>query len=752
LSMSETATFQLQGMRCAACAASIERAIAKVPGVESCQVNFALEQVAVSYQDTVRPEAIQGAVERAGYQAIPLPESGPLELPDRQDDGQSERQRQFKRKLTVGVTLGGLIFFGSLPMMMGVHLPYFPNWLHNHWVQWILATPVQFWCGGEFYRGAWKSLKARSATMDTLVALGVSAAYFYSVVITLYPQWLTNQGLEAHVYFEVSAVVITLVLLGRFLENRARKETSQAIRKLMGLQPQTAQVKRNGEWQMIPVAELQTGEVVRVRPGEKIPVDGRVVAGKSSVDESLVTGESLPVTKTVEDRVIGATLNKSGSLEIEATALGQDSVLAQIIQLVQRAQASKAPIQQFADQITHWFVPIVMAVAIAAFLVWWVATGNMTLAVSILVGVLIIACPCALGLATPTSVMVGTGKGAEYGVLIKEAQSLEMAEKLTAIVLDKTGTLTEGKPSVTDFLPRQNVSNAETLQLIQLAASLEQYSEHPLAEAVVNYGQSQQVTLLDIEDFEAIAGCGVQGRYEEKELRIGTAQWLTSVGLDCTALQTQAEQLEQQQKTVIWFSVGDNVTALMAIADALKPASIQVVQKLKQLGLSVYLLTGDNQATAEAIAAAVGIRHVLAQVRPDQKAEQIQSLQRQGQIVAMVGDGINDAPALAQADVGIAIGTGTDVAIAASDITLISGDLQGILTAIQLSRATMGNIKQNLFFAFIYNVIGIPVAAGAFYPIFGLLLNPIVAGAAMAFSSVSVVSNALRLRQFSPKG
>jgi Cu+-exporting ATPase len=749
--MSETATFELQGMRCAACAAAIERAIAKVPGVESCQVNFALEQAVVTHKETINLETIQKAVEGAGYQANPLAKAGKCPQTEQTRDS-APKQEQFKRKLTVGVALSSILFFGSLPMMVGLHLPYFPNWLHHPWLQWLLATPVQFWCGAEFYQGAWKSVKTRHATMDTLVVLGTSAAYFYSVVVTLLPQWLTSQGLAANVYFEAAAVVITLILLGRFLESRARKETSQAIRKLMGLQPQVAQVKRGGEWQTVAVAELQTGEVVRVRPGEKIPVDGRVVAGKSSVDESLVTGESLPVSKTVNDLVIGATLNKSGSLDIEATKLGQDSVLAQIIQLVQQAQASKAPIQQFADQITRWFVPAVMAVAIAAFLIWWLTTGNITLAVLTLVEVLIIACPCALGLATPTSVMVGTGKGAEYGVLIKEAQSLEMAEKLTAIVLDKTGTVTEGKPSVTDFLTPQNLSNAETLQLIQLAASLEHYSEHPLAEAVVNYGQSQEVKFLEIEDFEAIAGCGVQGKFDGDWLRIGTAKWLTRVGLDCTELQGQAQQLEQQQKTVIWFSINNEVKALLAIADALKPASAQVIQQLKKLGLSVYLLTGDNQATAEAIAADLGIRHVLAEVRPDQKAEQIKALQQQGQIVAMVGDGINDAPALAQADVGIAIGTGTDVAIAASDITLISGDLQGILTAIQLSRATMKNIKQNLFFAFIYNVIGIPIAAGVFYPLFGWLLNPIIAGAAMAFSSVSVVSNALRLRQFSPKG
>lgn len=750
--MSETATFQLQGMRCAACAAAIERAIAKVPGVDACQVNFAMEQATVSYQNTVTPETIQSAVERAGYQATPLTDrQSPSEVAG-DNDIETQRQRQFRRKLTVGASLSSILFVGSLPMMIGIHIPYFPNWLHNPWVQWLLATPVQFWCGGEFYRGAWKSLKTRHATMDTLVVLGTSAAYFYSVVITLFPQWLTSQGLAPNGYFEAAAVVITLILLGRFLESRARKETSQAIRKLMGLQPQVAQVKRNGSWQTVPVADLQTGDVVRVRPGEKIPVDGRVVVGQSSVDESLVTGESLPVSKHVGDRVIGATLNKSGSLEIQATALGQDSVLAQIIQLVQQAQASKAPIQQFVDGITRWFVPLVMLVAIAAFTMWLLTTGNLTLAVLTLVEVLIIACPCALGLATPTSVMVGTGKGAEYGVLIKEARSLEMAEKLTAIVLDKTGTITAGKPSVTDCITAAPLSVTETQHLIQLVASLEQYSEHPLAEAVVNYAQSQTIELWEIQDFGAIAGCGVQGTVQNQVLRVGTAKWLTDIGVDCTALQTQAEQLERQQKTVIWFSVGDEVQALLAIADALKPSAPAVVQQLKKLGLSVYLLTGDNQATAEAIATEAGIRHVLAEVRPDQKAAQIQALQQQGQIVAMVGDGINDAPALAQADVGIAIGTGTDVAIAASDITLISGDLQGILTAIQLSRATMRNIKQNLFFAFIYNVIGIPIAAGVFYPFFGWLLNPMIAGAAMAFSSVSVVSNALRLRQFTPKG
>lgn len=745
--MAQTINLQLEGMRCAACASSIERAIAKVPGVQSCQVNFALEQAVVSYQGEGTPQILTDAVEQAGYHARVLEQQVLFSQQTK------DRKPLFSAKLVTGLGISAVLFFGSLPMMLGVNMPHFPHIFHDPWLQWLLATPVQFWCGAEFYRGAWKSVRTRSATMDTLVALGTSAAYFYSVAIILFPQWLTSQGLEAHVYFEAAAVVITLILLGRSLEQRARRETSAAIRKLMGLQPQTALVKRGQNWQTVAIAELEINDVVRVRPGEKIPVDGVVLGGNSTVDESLVTGESFPVDKTVGAEVIGATLNKSGSLDIQVSKLGQDSVLAQIIQLVQQAQASKAPIQHFVDRITQWFVPTVIGVAIAAFCIWWLTTGNITLAVLTLVEVLIIACPCALGLATPTSVMVGTGKGAEYGVLIKEASSLEMAEKLTAIVLDKTGTLTQGKPSVTNFFTLSPTSTEESLQLIQWAASVEQYSEHPLAEAVVNYGQSQQVSFFEIENFQAIAGCGVVGQWRGQWIRLGTPNWLADLGVTGTEhqpWQRQAQQWEKEQKTVIWLAVDTEIKALLAIADALKPSSPQVVQALKKLGLSVYMLTGDNQATAQAIADKLGIRHVLAQVRPGDKAQQVEQLQQKGNIVAMVGDGINDAPALAQADVGIAIGTGTDVAIAASDITLIAGDLQGILTAIKLSRATMGNIRQNLFFAFIYNVIGIPIAAGLFYPLFGLLLNPILAGAAMAFSSVSVVTNALRLKQFRP--
>ncbi len=555
--MAQIINFQLEGMRCAACASAVEKAIAKVPGVESCQVNFALEQARVNYHGQFNTKALERAVEEAGYRAKALPEDG------RVFAGEADRGKKklFQPKLLVGLVISGVLFFGSLPMMLGVNIPHFPHIFHDPWLQWLLATPVQFWCGGEFYRGAWKSVKTRSATMDTLVALGTSAAYFYSVAITLAPQWLTNQGLEAHVYFEAAAVVITLILLGRTLEQRARRETSEAIRKLMGLQPQTALVKRGDSWETVAIATIAIGDIVRVRPGEKIPVDGLVVAGSSSVDESLVTGESLPVSKTVDKEVIGATLNKTGSLEVKVTKLGQDSVLAQIIQLVQQAQASKAPIQHFVDRITQWFVPVVILVAIAAFSTWWFTTGNITLAILTLVEVLIIACPCALGLATPTSIMVGTGKGAEYGVLIKEARSLEMAQKLTAIVLDKTGTLTEGKPSVTNFLTLPSTSSADALNLVQLAASLEQYSEHPLAEAVVNYGQSQQVSLLDIENFQAIAGCGVEGQWQGQTLRLGTVNWLESLGVNGTnndQLQTQIPAMGRSSKNRYLVCGGGN--------------------------------------------------------------------------------------------------------------------------------------------------------------------------------------------------
>jgi Cu+-exporting ATPase len=628
----------------------------------------------------------------------------------------------------------------------------------------VLTAPVQFWCGRSFYINAWKAFKRHAASMDTLVAIGTGAAYAYSLFATAFPGFFTAQGLKPEVYYEAAAVIITLILLGRLFENRAKGQTSEAIRQLMGLQARTARIVRNGREMEVPIAEVLVGDEILVRPGEKIPVDGAVIEGSSTVDEAMVTGESVPVKKQLGDEVIGATINKSGSFKFRATRVGKATFLAQIVKLVQQAQGSKAPIQRLADQVTGWFVPAVIAVAIATFIIWFNIMGNLTLALITTVGVLIIACPCALGLATPTSIMVGTGKGAENGILIKGAESLELAHKLQTIVLDKTGTLTQGKPTVTDFVTVNGTANANEMKLLRLAASVERNSEHPLAEAVVQYAESQEVGLTEVQDFNAIAGSGVQGYVSGQLVQIGTQRWMTELGIETQSLQQHWDRLEYLGKTVIWIAIDGKVQGIMGISDALKPTSRNAVRSLQRMGLEVVMLTGDNRRTAEVIAREVGIKRVMAEVRPDQKAAVIQSLQIgqnssiqnpkskiRNRIVAMVGDGINDAPALAQADVGIAIGTGTDVAIAASDITLISGDLQAIVTAIQLSRATMRNIRQNLFFAFIYNVAGIPIAAGILYPFFGWLLSPIIAGGAMAFSSVSVVTNALRLRNFKPK-
>ncbi|MEH1894256.1 MAG: heavy metal translocating P-type ATPase [Nostoc sp.] len=771
----DTLTLKLRGMSCAGCANNIEKAIRSVPGVIDCNVNFGAEQATIKYDRSLANlEKIQAAIASAGYSSYSLQE----ELLSEEDDAEKANRQALQRELLLKVVVGGVIsiflFLGSLPMMTGLNFPLIPNFLQNPWVQLVLTTPVILWCGGSFYRNGWKSLKRHTATMDTLIALGTSAAYLYSLFVTVFPKFFIAQGLIPHVYYEVAAIVITLILLGRLLENRARGETSEAIRKLIGLQARDARVIRGGVEVDVPIAEVRINDVILVRPGEKIPVDGEVIAGASTVDEAMVTGESLSVKKQPGDEVIGATINGAGAFQFRVTRVGNDTFLAQIVKLVQQAQGSKAPIQRLADRVTGWFVPAVIAVAIATFVIWFNFTGNFTLAIMTTVGVLIIACPCALGLATPTSVMVGTGKGAENGILIKGADSLELAHKIQIIVLDKTGTLTQGKPTVTDFVTVNGTANGNEIKLLQLAATVERNSEHPLAEAVVKYAQSQEVSLIDAQNFIANAGSGVQAVVSNQLVQIGTQRWLTELGINIIALQQYKDAWEAAGKTVILIAVDGELQGIMGIADALKPSSIAVVKALQKLGLEVVMLTGDNRKTADAIAQEVGIQRVFAEVRPDQKAAIIQSLQRgelgtrdwglgkilpnpqspipsPQSLVAMVGDGINDAPALAQADVGIAIGTGTDVAIAASDITLISGDLQGIVTAIQLSRATINNIKQNLFFAFIYNVIGIPIAAGILFPIFGWLLNPIIAGAAMALSSLSVVSNALRLRNFQPK-
>ncbi|MDJ0735912.1 MAG: heavy metal translocating P-type ATPase [Nostocaceae cyanobacterium] len=752
-------TLKLGGMSCASCAKRIETAIGEVPGVSECSVNFGAEQATVQYNPQItNVEEIQGAVEAAGYSVHTLSEDVFAQDNDQEKKAHLAQSRDLITKVSVGAVISIILIIGSLPMMTGLDLPLIPIWLHNPWLQLILTIPVQFWCGYGFYINGWKALKNHAATMDTLIALGTSAAFFYSLFVTIFPNILTAQGLQAEVYYETAAVVITLILLGRLFENRARGQTSQAIRQLMGLQAKTARVIRNGKEIDIPIQEVKVNDIVLVRPGEKIPVDGEVLEGTSTLDESMVTGESVPVKKQPGDEVIGATINKTGSFKFRAIRVGKDTFLAQIVKLVQQAQGSKAPIQRLADQVTGWFVPAVIAIAIITFVLWFNFMGNFTLALITTVGVLIIACPCALGLATPTSVMVGTGKGAENGILIRDAESLELAHQIQTIILDKTGTLTMGKPTVTDFVSVDGTANQNELKLLRLAAALERQSEHPLAEAIVNYGQSQEVKVeVDVKDFEAFAGSGVQGIVSDRLVQIGTQRWMEELNINTENLRNYQHNWEADAKTVVWMAVDGEIVGIFGIADALKPSSREAVQTLQGLGLEVVMLTGDNQQTAEAIAQEVGIKRVFAQVRPDQKATIVKSIQgekyrrHQSKIVAMVGDGINDAPALAQADVGIAIGTGTDVAIAASDITLISGDLQGIVTAIGLSRATIRNIRQNLFFAFIYNVAGIPIAAGILFPIFGWLLNPIIAGGAMAFSSVSVVSNALRLRQFQPR-
>jgi Cu+-exporting ATPase len=748
----ENATMKLRGMSCASCASNIEEAIRSVPGVETCNVNFGAEQASVTYNPSQTDvAAIQDAVDAAGYSALPMQDDVLAPEDDAERQARQSENQDLTRKVWVSGIISAVIVIGSLPAMTGLPIPLIPMWLHHPLLQLVLTTPVLFWAGRSFYINAWKALKRHTATMDTLVAIGTGAAYLYSLFPTFSPQWFISQGLKPDVYFEAASVIIALLLLGRLLENRAKGQTSEAIRSLMGLQAKTARVIRNGREVDIPIAEVVLGDVILVRPGEKIPVDGEIIDGSSTIDEAMVTGESVPVKKQPGDEVIGATINKTGSFKFRATRVGKDTFLAQIVKLVQQAQGSKAPIQRLADRVTGWFVPVVIAIAIATFIIWYNIMGNVTMALITTVGVLIIACPCALGLATPTSIMVGTGKGAENGILIKGADSLELAHKLQTVVLDKTGTITQGKPTVTDFITVNGTANGNELKLLRLAASVERNSEHPLAEAVVQYAQSQGVELTDSREFEAHAGSGVQGYVSNQWVQIGTHRWMNELGIDTSSLQQPWDQLEYLGKTVIWIAVNGKVEGIMGIADAVKPSSVVAIRTLQKMGLEVVMLTGDNRRTAEVIAREVGITRVIAEVRPDQKVAQIENLQAEGKIVAMVGDGINDAPALAQADVGMAIGTGTDVAIAASDITLISGDLQGIVTAIQLSRATIQNIKQNLFFAFVYNVAGIPIAAGILFPIFGWLLNPIIAGAAMAFSSVSVVTNALRLRNFRPK-
>jgi len=659
-----------------------------------------------------------------------------------------------RRKVSVAAGLTALVVLSSLPHMLGVggHLPGLPPWFTSPWTQLILTTPVLFWCGRDFFSGAISAFRQHSADMNTLVAAGTGIAWLTSLFTTLFPQVLAAEGLPADVYFETAAVILTLVLLGRLLEARARGQTSEAIRRLLQLQPPTARVLRDGQPVEIPVSRVVVGDRVQVRPGDKIPVDGEVIEGSSWVEESMLTGEPTAVAKGVGDVVIGASMNRSGSFLFRASRVGGDTVLAQIVELVRQAQSSRTQVQRLADQVVGWFVPVVIALAIAAFVVWFLVSGNAVLAMLFLVSVLVIACPCALGLATPTSIMVASGKGAEHGLIFRSAEALETAGKLRTIVLDKTGTLTRGQPQVTDFerLPG-GVLPADTL--LAITAAIESRSEHPLAEALVAYSLShrQDGELLAVEGFEAVAGRGVQGSIAGQRVRVGTPRWFEELGINTADLKLLVERLEAAACSVAVVEVEGRLEGCFGVADPLKPSSAAAVAALRRLGLQVVMLSGDARRTAEVVAAQVGLERVIAEVRPADKALVVKRLQEQGDgPVAMVGDGINDAPALAQADVGIAMGTGTDVAIAASDITLISGNLAGVPASIELSRAAMANIRQNLVFAFAYNVAGIPLAAGLLFPLTGWLLSPMIAGAAMAFSSVSVVSNALRLRTFRP--
>jgi Cu+-exporting ATPase len=731
----------IQGMQCASCVQKIEKSLLRIKGILKASVNLATEKAKVEYipSETDLLE-IKKIIEQTGYKVLEIPPEEELE--DIERIVREKEYKKLKRKFFAGLILGMIIFLGSMPHLF----PWTPDILNNFFVLWILATPVQFWIGWQFYKGAWGAFTHRNADMNTLIAVGTTAAYLYSVAATLFPSLFESGGLKPEVFFDTSAMIIVLILLGRLLEARAKGQTSEAIKKLIGLRPKTARVKRDRKEIDIPVEDVLVGDVVIVRPGEKIPVDGILIDGKSSVDESMITGESMPVIKEKGDEVIGATINKTGSFQFRTIKVGKDTALAQIIKLVQDAQGSKAPIQRLADVIAGYFVPIVISIAIATFVVWFNfgPSPAMTFALLNFVAVMIIACPCALGLATPTAVMVGTGKGAENGVLIKGGESLETAHKLDTVVFDKTGTLTKGEPEVTDIIAFNSYSEEDVLKY---AASAEKVSEHPLGEAVIKKAKETQIVLHDPKNFKAIEGHGIEAEVENVNVLLGNAKLLKDRNIEVKDLIEKAENFAHEGKTPIYVVLKGKAAGVIAVADTLKENSIQSVEKLKKLGLEVIMLTGDNRKTAQAMAKKAGIDRVVPEVLPEDKVNEIKKLQAEGKKVAMVGDGINDAPALAQADVGIAIGSGTDVAMEASDITLIKGDLQGVVSAIELSKRTIRVIKQNLFWAFFYNTAGIPIAAGVLYPFFGILLNPIFASAAMAFSSVSVVSNSLRLRR-----
>lgn len=741
-------TLPVKGMSCAACVSRVQKALEALDGVLSVSVNLATERASVEYlPGQVGMRDFRRAVKDAGYELLQV-EQGE-DMVEKEKREREAHYRRLKGKLLAGVALTIpvfiLVFWERLGLSALLHIPR----QSNFFIQFLLETPVQFWIGWQFYSGAVAAARHRTTNMNTLIAVGTSAAYIYSLTATFYPRIFEIKGYSAHVYFDTAAAIIVLILLGRLLEARAKGHTSEAIKKLMGLQPKTARIVRNGSEADVPVEEVEIGDIVVVRPGEKIPVDGVVREGYSSVDESMVTGESIPVEKKRGDAVIGATINKTGSFRFEAAKVGRDTMLAQIINMVQEAQGSKPPIARLADRIASIFVPSVMAIAAATFSIWFIFGPEpaFTYAVLNFIAVLIIACPCALGLATPTSIMVGTGKGAENGILIRGGESLETAHRIDAIVFDKTGTLTKGEPAVTDIFAHGEVSQEEVLIF---AASSEKGSEHPLGEAMVKRALELGLSLKDHSEFSAVPGRGIRARVEGRAVLLGNGAFMEEERVGTSALSAEAQRLAGEGKTPMFVAMDGRAAGVIGVADTLKDKSRDAVKALINMGIEVVMLTGDNRRTGEAIARQAGITRVVSEVLPGEKANEVRKLQSGGRVVAMVGDGINDAPALAQADVGIAIGTGTDVAIEASDITLIKGDLTGVVTAIALSRATLRNIRQNLFWAFAYNTILIPVAAGVLFPFFGILLSPIFAAAAMGMSSVTVVTNALRLRKFKP--
>ncbi len=746
----EIVSFPVEGMTCASCVNRITRFLGKVEGVEEANVNLATESASVRF-DPSRTDigALAAAVEAAGYVARIASVEADVAVGEAEPSYAERHMADLRRRLLVAGILTTPLLLGLARMTVA---PFLPAFLTNPWFQLALATPVQFYAGAPFYRGAINALRHRTTDMNTLVAVGTTAAFGYSVGAILFPGFFAAAGLAMGdmlpLYFDTSAAIITLILLGRFLEARARSHTSDAIRKLIGLTPRTARVVRFGVETDVPIEQVVVGDVLLVRPGERIPVDGLVLDGRSAVDESMVTGESMPSGKGPGDEVIGGTLNTLGAFTYRATRVGADTVLAQIVRLVQEAQGSRAPIQRLADAVTGIFVPIVLAIAALTFVAWYVAgpAPAFNLALLNTIAVLIIACPCALGLATPTSIMVGTGKGAENGILFRNAEALERLHKVRVVILDKTGTLTEGKPRVTDVVLASNGPVTDESELLRLVASAERGSEHPLGEAIVRHVRDTlQVVLAEADQFAAEPGQGISAIVDGQRVLVGRPGF---VGGAVAALQVDGERLAASGKTPVYVTIDGRPAGVIAVADTLKTGSAAAVAELHRLGIRVAMLTGDNETTARAIAAAAGIHEVIADVRPQEKAAHVLAIQATGAVVAMVGDGVNDAPALASADVGIAIGTGSDIAIESAGVTLMSGDLHGLVTAIALSRATMRNIKQNLFWAFAYNVALIPLAAGVFYPFTGWLLDPIFAAAAMALSSVTVVSNALRLRRF----